>query len=565
MKKIAILCLLALLPLLPAFHQGPLAYTDSATRMAESQWFLEGVSEGWISSWSYDDYAGMPSHLYQYQVGFWILGLLQWLLGLIIGYKVFLVIVYAFVGLSVYYFLDQVFPKGAFTGAALFILQTQVLNRILEGVWAELIGLGFVLLLARSVLQGKNKLLIPSILFALTILSHLYAAMAAVVLLCCIAYVYQNTKVLWVIPVGAGLTVFYWYPFFETSNWLVPYSGSSTFLFKLKQWFYLLGKSGGGILRTALVSIPSLIVAGLALVGWRSTRWIKTILLFSGIMLLLSLGLWQFMDNTLVSSLIPERFLLYVRIGLITLAASTLARFDWEPTPELLVLVFVLLPVALPAAWFGTVPTDIMGTWSFVNNAEGRVLLDDTSGQTSGNLMPLAHAYSNFEAIGGFTHNPRMPISDVIDFSGNRWFGKENISRQEFSRLLNLFNIQYVISSRPPPVGDLVYASGTYRVYTVPFADSMVEGQAKIISVSPKSIVVDASGPAVLKYQYHPYWSTDKGTLTSGELGLMTLQSEGITTLTYTPYNINLLYVSAFFLLGILFYSVGRSSKRWDL
>ncbi|MBI4144490.1 hypothetical protein HY486_04545 [Candidatus Woesearchaeota archaeon] len=560
-KEFWLLLVIAVIPLLAVFKSGYLAYTDNPVRQAEIVWFSDVLRSGWISGWSDADYAGMPVQLYNYQLGFWIAGLLSYLFGVGLGYKVFLVLVQVFLALSVYSFLKSFFPKGAFLASVVFVVQAQLLNRILEGLWAELIGfsllLWFFLLLVKS-----SKLWLQSVVFGLIVLSHLYSAIAAVVLAACLVVVWKKPRVLLPVVFGSALTFFYWFPFVETRAWFVPYSSGASLLFKLKQFGYLLLKSGGGFWRSFLISIPSIILLVSAFFERDFSRVKKAVLFFSCAMLVISLGPWEIFGFKLFSSIIPERFLLYVRLGLVFFAADVFSRVNVKPY---LGLVFsVLIAFLLPGAWFAVAPQNLLDSFGFVNNAQGRVLLDDTSDNSKYNLMPLAHVVSNVSAVSGFTHNPKIAMANLVDFADDLWFGRKNISSDEFLWLAERFNVQYIVTDKVPPAGKKVFSSGGYNVFELPFNNDFVVGEGELLEKTRHRIVLNATGNLVLKMNYHPYWKSDKGRVFSGDYSFMALDgAEGITVLTYDRVNDFSLIVSVVFAC-IIFYTARSSSRKWN-
>src|SRR3989344_8395750 len=221
------------------FAPGILTKSDNAVHVIEADYVVTEAlpKHHWINGWYQYESAGMPFQLYFYQLGYWLIAFLYFTFNIPVelAYKIVLVFAHVFPALALYLLLSRRFGgKIAFFPALFYLFQRENARMFLSGMWNNGIGLGFLILFWHFLDKYHGRLTflratMLGLLFGLVILGHYFTAIAAACLLA--VYYFMRLKgtenilaetanYAWILLSGALLTLFYTYPFIETSGWI---------------------------------------------------------------------------------------------------------------------------------------------------------------------------------------------------------------------------------------------------------------------------------------------------------------------------------------------------------
>ena len=499
-KNIFLIALVGLLMFFPVFRQGFMVFTDNPTHLAESYFFTEHLipEQHWINGWCPWDFAGFPFQNDRYQTGLWILGLLN-LIGIPINfaYKLLILASYIFPAITLYVLLKRKFNKNvALISSILFLIQTQVISRVLEGMWSEYLALGLLFLFFDRLDKNHNSLSaressILGILLGLIILTHLYTAIIGFILICLYVLIKKPRKLANYFCVVAGaliISFFYLFNIVKTGSWYGSF---------IKNWSianslinnigYLLFKSpesaitASNFIQFFILSLPSLVVSVLfvysAYLFFKNKEYKNGFLLITLLLILISFvictGFWfgiPLLKNLpLIGSFDNSRFIIYERVGMIIFCAFALSKIrfvkkiniDYKICTIFLVLV-LLFTLSFPKIWTATSENnefnDVLNLWGWVSkNIDGsttRILYQSTNGNinsllSKSNIRSLSTYYTGVPMFGGwFGSNPPYPTNDFTSTDNHGLFNESlpKISDSEIIDYVNNFNINYIVA-----------------------------------------------------------------------------------------------------------------------
>ncbi len=379
----------------PIFGSGFMTNLDNPIHLATSHAFIENLKETkWISGWSMDAFVGYPLQLFpRYQLGVWIVALLNLILFIPaeIGYKVVLFSSYVFPALMIFFIGKKIFKhtSSALIPSILFLLiRRDVVVTAFSGQWNSLLGLGFLLafvyLTHRFFYNPNFKSMVKlALLFALIMLSYLFAAIAAMVFFSVYFLVFSvkkrfSIKFLFygggLFLIGFSLCAFYLLPILDMPGWASAYSGSAlaysffalfykvlgTFLFAVpknvvtQQLFDAFSGNFIDFLKLAwlyiVASLPQFLIFILGLMGMSylfrnrkkddsTTIFLTSTFLFMIISLVLGSGFWFLIPSLknlpILGNLLAYRFLLYTNIGLLIFVCYALSNMKNGVYPKL--------------------------------------------------------------------------------------------------------------------------------------------------------------------------------------------------------------------------------------
>ena len=358
------------------FQSGIMTKSDNPVHMVEAS-FLANTAfpkYHWINGWYQNESGGMPLQLYFYQFSYWIILFVYFIfhIPMELAYKLVLVFAYAFPALALYLLLSKKFGRiVAFFPSLFYLFQLDNTKMFLAGMWNNGIGLGFLVLLIYLLEKCRKKITVPAafaagLTFGAIVLSHYFVAMAATALI--VAYfIFDSRKITeklffygWVTIFAAAMTLFYTYPFIETSKWLVFNIGwglgrnLSAVLYALFGIFFsvkpLLPAVQQAVAANYLIAakeffagvvhnLPMFAVDALALLGLayfagqkehKERDFLKIIMVFTFALLILGSGFWFLIPSLskapFLSSILAYRFLYYGRVGLIIFAAFAISQ-----------------------------------------------------------------------------------------------------------------------------------------------------------------------------------------------------------------------------------------------
>lgn len=371
------------------FRPGILIMADHPMHFMEVFYLVNKLipSYHWVDGWCMAPPPGHPMLLYVYQLGGWIVAMLNMLLkvDLNLAYKISMYISAAFPPIALYIFLKSRFGRpAAMSGSFLFAFQTLHINLLLTSVWNSYLAVGIFIvffdILDRNYrnLNAKTIALL-SILQAMIIVAHPIAHLVSFMLVGSffLTALFKDIKgdkasryrpmLILLIPVGGSLITFYYlFNLFVTRNWLVGFNApwlDKTFTVNL----LLLAKTifGGfnnfvdtkllntsqyavffkGVLVTVFTIIPELARSLLGLLGlWfllfknegRYSNFFRTISIFTFFTFFVFTGIWHYIpvikDMPLVGTMINKRLLIYLHLVLCILAAYAVMRIAKSPT-----------------------------------------------------------------------------------------------------------------------------------------------------------------------------------------------------------------------------------------
>ncbi|HLC57313.1 MAG TPA: hypothetical protein VJH95_01955 [Candidatus Nanoarchaeia archaeon] len=374
-----VLFLIALAILHPIFSPGFLTKSDSPVHLAEADYLANHVIKDhfWINGWYPYEYAGIPIQMYYYQIGLLLVAFLSLTgINIILAYKIILIFSLFLPSAAIFHLIKKHFNPGiAVLISAAFLFQKDYSKLLLAGMWANLIAFAVFILLFKKLLDyrfiiTKKRALILGLLSAVLILAHPFFGVTLVYTIL-IAYFFsikatknigKTTLDYIILSITAILvSLFYVYPFFDTSLWLNPGSGwglgnsLKEMLFNLVGIFlslkphltsfnYLLSLNPlffKELIKSIIANFPMLFINILAILGLfffkkEQNRKIKSLLTFTILFTLASLiigsGFWFLFPfgKTIpfLNGILAYRFVYYARLGLFTFSAYTLYKIQ---------------------------------------------------------------------------------------------------------------------------------------------------------------------------------------------------------------------------------------------
>ncbi|MCL5271698.1 MAG: hypothetical protein M1457_14350 [bacterium] len=233
----ALIVIFVLILLGPIFRPGIPLSDAHPSRLSEIRSLYERCfgQQHWISGWEQRFLGGYPAGTYQYQTGFWLIcGLHRIGLPLVTAYKLVFAAAMVFMAAMAARLLRPHAGEAlAAAVALLFFLSPAILNQIAQAFWNHVFALGILCIFLarlgkRETLRGSDALVLAA-LYAIIILTHLYAAVAAAIFLFCwlLEPVWRRNwagaaRAIAVPPAALLLTYAYSGPILETRHWLAP-------------------------------------------------------------------------------------------------------------------------------------------------------------------------------------------------------------------------------------------------------------------------------------------------------------------------------------------------------
>ncbi len=370
----------------PIFGSGFMTNLDNPIHLATSYAFIENLKETkWISGWSMDAFIGYPLQLFpRYQLGIWIVAILNLILFIPVelAYKIVLFSSYVFPALVIFFIGRKFFKDtlSALIPSILFLLiRRDVVVTAFSGQWNSLLGLGFLLIFVylthKSFYNPSFKSVVKlALLFALILLSYMFAAIAAMIFFSIYFLVFSVKKQFSIkflfygvglFLIGFALCAFYLLPILDMPGLSNAYSGSAlaysffplvyrvlgTFLFAVpknvvtQQLFDAFSSNFIAFLKLAwlyfVASLPQLLIFISGLLGltyffenWKkkepATIFLIVIFIFMIVSLILGSGFWfsipSLRNLPILESLLAYRFLLYANVGLLIFACYALSN-----------------------------------------------------------------------------------------------------------------------------------------------------------------------------------------------------------------------------------------------
>ncbi|MBS3155628.1 hypothetical protein J4413_00135 [Candidatus Woesearchaeota archaeon] len=175
------------------FRPGFLIYLDNPYHLSEFKFYISEVIQntGWIYGWFPHDFAGFPLASLYPQIGFWLISIMNLIfkIDLILSYKILVYLAYLLPTIFLYTLLKRYHKTGALFFTLLYmVLYRDVVLTILGGMWTYYFGLGFFILFYYFLIKyfenpdSLKLVAVLSLILSLTIFSHPFAAIGAVVL-----------------------------------------------------------------------------------------------------------------------------------------------------------------------------------------------------------------------------------------------------------------------------------------------------------------------------------------------------------------------------------------------
>lgn len=386
----------------PIFQEGFLTSIDNPIHVIESYTLIENIKEHrWINGWVMDAFLGYPLQQFpRYQIGIWLVAILNMLLSipLEVAYKIILTLSYIFPAAALFFAAKKIFKNNitALIPAILFlVIRRDVIVTALTGQWNSLLALGFLIIFIYQThkffqepdMRNSVKL---SILFTLTVLSHLFTGIGAG-LFFGIYFIVHWTKRkfptkgfaygILTFLIGILLCAFYLYPALDTYTWLakntgwppayglkiLPYKVLAPFIFAVpkdvttQMLFEAFQNNTTLFFKLSwtyfIASIPQLLIFILGIIGiiQFSERWKKndhntillmTILAFMIISLVIGSGFWFSVESLkglpFLNTLVSYRFLTFTNIGLLIFGGYALLNMNKESYPRKLYFMWAI-------------------------------------------------------------------------------------------------------------------------------------------------------------------------------------------------------------------------------
>ena len=466
----------------------------------------------WISGWSLQSLAGFPVMVDYYQTGHILVAFLNKILfmPLVLSYKAMVLLSYMVMAAGFYKLSSSRFGKVASLLIALcFMLQKDIYNdRILGGMWNNYLAIGilfiFLDVLDRSILNlTRKKVMILGLLLGFIILTHLYVAIFAFLLLVIYAFPYAKYVIeskrylgkicLYVfIPTIAFLvSLYYLYGFVVSRNYFADIATKDLFtglIWSAKSFFSPIER-GPTFFLTLAINMPIFARILFSFFGvflfFRETnskikRFLNctiafifvSVVLFSDIFA----NLFSWWSNIpFIGDLQTNRFLIYIQIGMYIFAAFGLFKILTKiRKKKLFIFIFTsLLAISFLAhyAHFARYTTrtleesdkmeDIKKVWSWINDnvPEGvsRVVYQNTIGNMEdpilnrSDVFALSGVFANIPQIGVARSASPFPQEKFMRNDHGRIFGKpvEFADIVYMKDIMYRFNAPYIVTVEP--------------------------------------------------------------------------------------------------------------------
>ena len=494
------------------FQPGFMSGTDNSFHYYSAYYLTRTLipEYHWISGWSLGILAGFPVLVDYCQAGFLLIAFLNkaLFLSLNLSYKITVLFSYTLLGAGFYKVASVRFGRiGALLAGVSLMLQKDIYyDRILSGIWNNYLAIGLFFIFFHVLDKHfenitLRKSLILGLFLSLLIISHLFVALFAVILLAIYAVGYLinavNKKKLilkhiffyFCIPASAiMITSYYLYIFIAERSYLAPFPVKGAFLGILWSLKALLGplEKGQGLLSTAMLNIPVILRVIFSFFGIyicfkkekdiRIKRFLINLLIFIFLALVLSSDIlanlfswWR--SVPFVGNLRTNRFFIYAQIGMYLFAAYGTGAFLRHFRKKRLIVTACATGLLLSVFFhYNCLARDVSRTldesrqmpniykiWNWINqnasHREGRIVYQNTMDNMDDSILNRSDV---FALSGIFTKFPQIGVSPfpegkyVRNLKGHIFDRKIEVSSGPFIKnMMDNFNSGYLVTVEP--------------------------------------------------------------------------------------------------------------------
>ncbi|MEK6948008.1 MAG: 6-pyruvoyl-tetrahydropterin synthase-related protein [Nanoarchaeota archaeon] len=504
-------------------NEGFLIKSDNPVHMIEAKYLADEIipEHKWINGWYPYEYAGQPIQVYTYQLGIWLVVLIYYLgINIFLAYKIAFFIAALLPAIALYFILRKRYGiiPALITGT-FFLFQRDYTKLYLAGMWSQAIGIALLIITIYLLDKYSDKInlkrsLTLGIIFALIILAHPFVTITAIYLIGTAAIInalktknYTNIKYYLLIGItGIILTLFYLYPYFETSGWYLTEYGWGLgdniidILYTLTGMF--LGLKPHTIVFTPIINgqyttaitelvksiyqnLPVLLIDLFFIIGLvyyrkeknkEEKKLLYLVLIFIIISLILGTGFWYLFDFgrkiPLFGAALSYRFVYYAKTGLFIIAAYGLYKTINNHKEKIRKISYLILGIIIIGLILGSYKapesyTETSGTtalyeetitmWKYLEHntdKNARILNQNTYGNIQepsitydAMLSPMANYYNGLNYIGSW-YTTVYPLENKFNTEDNKIFGIkiEEITEEELKKNLEIYNAKYIIT-----------------------------------------------------------------------------------------------------------------------
>ncbi len=358
-------------------NEGFLVKSDNPIHMLEAKYLADEIipKYRWINGWYHFEYAGMPTQMYSYQLGIWLVVLIYYTgFHIFSAYKLALFIAAISIPLTLFFVLKNRFGTyPSFFASVLFLFQRDYIKLFLAGMWGHALGISLMIILLHLLVKySKNINLrnscILSVVLTLVILAHPFVTISAsyliILSMLLVIIKFKDYKPMLfyglIFALSIGMSWFYLYPYFDTIGWFLTKYGWSLgnnifeILYKLVGIFFSLkphtiffnSLSDGNYLEALKLFIKSIysnlpmLIADLFFIYGLFTyfkhkdhnkSFLDLSFLFIVISLILGTGFWFFFpfgrEIPFFGAALSYRFVYYAKIGLLIFSCHGMKTF----------------------------------------------------------------------------------------------------------------------------------------------------------------------------------------------------------------------------------------------
>lgn len=495
----------------PGFMSGP----DNSFHYYDAYYLTNTLipQYHWINGWSMQSMAGMPIFVDYYQTGFLTIAFLNKILSIPLNfsYKAMVLFSYILLGAGFYKLSSYRFGKAAsFLISICLMLQKEIYHdRILAGIWNEYLSIGLLFIFLHMLDKHiedmtVKKALTLGLMLGLLILTHLYVATFAFIILFLYIFPYlknavNRKKLIFkqfvmysCMPIVAFLlSSYYLYGFIITRDYL---SGKPTkgyvedFAWGIKAFFGPLENNfsvSGFFINLPIVIRTIFVFFGIYILlkkekDLKIKHFLGSLIAFIFVASLLFTGIFANLFSwwkhiPLVATLQANRFLIYIQIGLYVLAAYGISKFLGYFRKKHLLLIACTIPILISVFFHYThfardasrtlngsrnMP-DVFKVWRWVDEnvspEEERIVYQNTFGNMDdailrrSDVFALSGIFTDVAQIGVSRPASPFPQEKYMRNDQGCIFGKkiDKVSAGFIADTMQYFNARYIVSVEP--------------------------------------------------------------------------------------------------------------------